>query len=377
LFLGTDAGLYMSLDMGKKWQHMNEGFPSVQVSDLKIHPREHDLVIGTFGRALWILDDIRPLRKLASEGVSILEKELMLFESPVAYHASRRSYDGIRFNAQGEFVGDNKSVGYGKVNVWTKPGEDIKKETEVKVFVKNTKGDTIRTLTRKIKGGYDQISWNLDEDGIQFPRRKEPKKDADLPGGVDVMPGDYKLIVKMEDHVDSAMVTVKIDPRSEMGVSDFKAKVDAQKDYQKTITSATEGFNRIVRAKNTIKKVKGMMDNQEKEIKTEVDSLHKLLNVELDSLENLYMMPEGLKGIQRNPNTLMGKLFSGAGYLRGSWGKPGANAINAVSHAQNVTKTTVKAINNFIETKWKPYEARIKEIQLIIFEGNIDEVKME
>ena len=89
------------------------------------------------------------------------------------------------------------------------------------------------------------------------------------------------------------------------------------------------------------------------------------------------MMPEGLKGIQRDPNNLTGKLFSGAGYLRGSWGKPGANAINAVSDAENVTKETVNAINQFITDKWLPYEARIKEIQMKIFEGNIDAVKIE
>ena len=377
LFLGTDVGLYMSLDMGRNWQHMNEGFPAVQVSDLKIHPREHDLVIGTFGRALWILDDIRPLRKLATEGKNILKNELVLFDSPIAYHASRRSYDGIRFNAQGEFIGDNKSVGYAKINTWRPPGEDMEKEEKVNVYVKNMEGDTIRTISRKILGGYDQIRWYLEEDGVRFPSRRKVKEDDDAPGGVDVLPGEYKVIVKMGEVYDSTMVTVKIDPRSEMGVSDFKAKIDAQKEYQKTITMATEGFNRIQKAKKAITRVKSMMSNQEEDLKTEIDSLHGLLNTELDSLSKLYMMPEGLKGIQRNPNNLTGKLFNGAGYLRGSWGKPGGNAMNAVQDAQQVTNTTVSAINEFIKTKWLPYEARVKEIQMKLFDGDIDEVKME
>jgi hypothetical protein len=368
----------MSLDKGKKWQHIDEGFPSVQVSDMKIHPREHDLVIATFGRALWILDDIRPLRALASKGTDILKRELVLFDSPIAYHASRRSYDGIRFNAQGEFVGDNKSVGYAKINIWKSPKvDDEEKEEKVKVYVKNAEGDTIRTLSRKIKGGYGQISWNLDEDGVNFPRRNEPKEDDDAPGGVDVMPGEYTVIVKMGETVDSTLIMVKMDPRSEMGILDFKARVDAQKEFEKTIALASEGMHRISRAKETIKKVKDLMSNQEKEVKAEIDSLHKVLNTELDSLEGLYLMPEGLKGIQRNPNNLRGKLSNGARYLRGSWGKPGANALNAVSAARNMTKSTLQAINEFIETKWNPYEARIKEIQLKIFEGNIDEVKFD
>ena len=65
LFLGTDDGLYISIDHGTKWTKWTEGFPTVSVKDLIIHPREHDLVIGTFGRAAWVLDDIRPLRAIA------------------------------------------------------------------------------------------------------------------------------------------------------------------------------------------------------------------------------------------------------------------------------------------------------------------------
>ncbi len=66
MFLGTDDGLYISVNAGEKWTKWTEGFPTVSVKDLVIHPREHDLVIGTFGRAAWVLDDIRPLRALAN-----------------------------------------------------------------------------------------------------------------------------------------------------------------------------------------------------------------------------------------------------------------------------------------------------------------------
>jgi len=368
LFLGTDAGLYMSLDKGKKWYHMNEGFPAVQVSDLKIHPREHDLVIGTFGRAIWILDDIRPLRKLASEGTGLLNKDLVVFDSPVAYHTSMRSYDGIRFNAQGEFIGDNKSVGYAKVNIWTKPGEDIKKKEEVKVYVKDMAGDTIRSVKRKIEGGYDYVGWYLEEDGVRYPSRSEVKKDADKPGGVDVMPGQYKVIIVKGDHTDSVMVDVKMDPRSELGRTDMQANIDAQKDFESTITAASEAFDRIMKAKKTIGKVKGLVANQEEEVKTEVDSLSKILTTELDSLEKLYMLPDGLKGIQRNPDLLMGKLYAAGYSIRGSWGKPGANSDNQVKTAKRVVGTTVEAVNDFLENRWQPYEERVKEIQLKIFE---------
>ena len=72
LFLGTEEGLYFSTTMGSKWQKWNNGFPSVPVVDMKIHPRDHDLVIATFGRAFWILDDITPLREIASSQNKVL-----------------------------------------------------------------------------------------------------------------------------------------------------------------------------------------------------------------------------------------------------------------------------------------------------------------
>ena len=379
LFLGSDAGLYMSLNKGKSWTHMNEGFPSVQVSDLKIHPREHDLVIGTFGRAFWILDDIRPLRKLASNGLKALDSEFMLFDSPKAYHTNNRSYDGIRFIAQGEFVGDNKSVGYGKINTWIKPvkeGKKKDKEVELKVYVKNSEGDTIRTIKRKVNRGYDSFGWFLDEDGVRYPSKRKVKKDDDAPGGLDVMPGKYTVIVVNGDHTDSTMVEVDLDPRSELGVLDFEAKLNAQKDFMSTVTMATDAFDRIQKMKNSTSKVKDMMANQPDSIKTEVDSLSKIINMELDSLEGVYMMKSGLKGIQRNPDLLNGNLRSASSYLRSSWGKPGGNTDTAIEYARQKTVSVANHVNTFMDEKWKPYEARIKAIQLKIFE-DLEPVSIE
>ena len=79
LFLGTDDGLYVSIDAGTNWQKWTHGFPTVSVKDLVIQPREHDLVIGTFGRAAWVLDDIRPLREIArNKSVSVSYTHLTL-----------------------------------------------------------------------------------------------------------------------------------------------------------------------------------------------------------------------------------------------------------------------------------------------------------
>ncbi len=86
-FLGTEYGLYVTIDGGETWTKWTNGFPTVSTMDLVIHPREQDLVIGTFGRSAYILDDIRPLRALARTMKRLLLQEYIPVETPVAYLA--------------------------------------------------------------------------------------------------------------------------------------------------------------------------------------------------------------------------------------------------------------------------------------------------
>ncbi|MEL7159171.1 MAG: hypothetical protein AAFN92_00310, partial [Bacteroidota bacterium] len=111
LFLGTDHGLWISFDKGGNWTHYNETFPAVALRDMKIHPREHDLILGTFGRAVWILDDIRPFRAIAQRGTEMLQDSFAVFPAPDAYQWSYRSYQGVRFYAQGQYQGRDRRGG--------------------------------------------------------------------------------------------------------------------------------------------------------------------------------------------------------------------------------------------------------------------------
>src|SRR5262249_14714524 len=80
LFLGTELGLWISVDGGGSWAEFKGGdFPSVAVREVQVHPREHDLVIATHGRGIWIVDDITPLRSLGKE----------LLAKPAAFLAGR------------------------------------------------------------------------------------------------------------------------------------------------------------------------------------------------------------------------------------------------------------------------------------------------
>ncbi len=110
LFLGTDDGLYYSTNAGDNWTKWTHGFPTVSVKDLVIQEREDDLVIGTFGRAAWVLDDIRPLRAIAKDK-NILNSKLKVFEPPVAYQAAYQQPTGSRFGGDAMYNGENRDGG--------------------------------------------------------------------------------------------------------------------------------------------------------------------------------------------------------------------------------------------------------------------------
>lgn len=110
LFLGTDDGLYISIDTGKTWTKWTAGFPTVSVKDLVIHPRENDLIIGTFGRAAWVLDNIEHLRAI-TQNKDILNKKLKIFDSPTAYLAVYQQPSGSRFGGDAMYNGENRKRG--------------------------------------------------------------------------------------------------------------------------------------------------------------------------------------------------------------------------------------------------------------------------
>lgn len=376
MFLGTDAGLYVSFDKGKKWNHWNKGLPQVQVIDMKIHPVEDDLVLGTFGRAFYVLDDINPLRELASKGTDILNADFDVMSTAPGYLVSYRSVDGVRFAGQGEFKGENRSYDRIGFNVWKKPVE--KKEGEkaetkdekpsrAKITITDSNGKVVRTLRRRMEDGLNRLSWGLEKEGQRFPSRMEPKEDDDLPGGGNVRPGIYKAVIEFNSKKDSVMVEVKADPRTTTSNSDAEAIENIQKQHAEMVKQAKSSYDKIVDARKSIAIVEKLLENQPDSIKKQYKELHKNLNSKLDSLSNLFIEPENVKGIQRNPDQLSSVLFDALNYVRSSWTAPKGNAMLAMEKAKVMTVSVTGAVSDFINKDWKEYKEKAKNLEVRIF----------
>jgi photosystem II stability/assembly factor-like uncharacterized protein len=386
LWLGTDAGLYFSIDGGDNWTKYDNGFPSVQVTDMKIHPREHDLVLSTFGRAFWVLDDIRPFRELAKTQAKVLEKEFAFFEAPDAYLANYRSYEGIRFIASGAFQGDTRPNG-ALLTMWVKPADEPekketskekgkKKDDKVKLQVVGAAGDTIRTLTRKLEAGINRFTWGMDHDGVRYPSRRAPRPDDNTPGGREVLPGKYTILATYNGQTEKQSIEVHADPRVETDVEALRQAHATVADFEKVVKAANEGFQQLQDAKKTIKLVDDALVNAPDSTKKSIADIGKALRDTIGKLENLYMDAEDLKGIQRTAENLGNTLRTAGRYLSEVDGKPSQMAQLSLERARKETREVLAKIHDFMTTDFAKYQKKVHAVQYSLFK-EYEPVKME
>jgi hypothetical protein len=157
LFLGTEYGVYVSLNKGEKWHKFSSGLPTIPVRDLAIQKRENDLVLATFGRSFYVLDDYSPLREINEESIG---KEAILFAPKKALQYNRinggtRSSGGATFNA--------KNPPYGAIfTYYLKEGHTSKRAKRQKAEM-SEKAD--RSLLEKLnKAGYKSTNKILEEE---------------------------------------------------------------------------------------------------------------------------------------------------------------------------------------------------------------------
>lgn len=383
LFLGTDQGLFLSIDKGSTWTKWTNGYPSVPTQDMKIHPRDHDLIIATFGRAFWILDDIRPLREIARTGGKVLEQAFKVFSVPDAYQAAFKSYDGIRFSADGMFAGENKAPG-AWITMWApyvkpatptanaKPGaKEEKRPDQVKIVILSSTGDTVRTFSPRIDTGMVRVYWPLNRNTVSSPSRQERQGEGGRGGfgGPQVLPGTYKIVAIWGKYKDSTTVNVKSDPRLEVKLEDLKAKDAAYRDLEKVVKKATEGFDQLKEARNTIRRVDAALANAPDSTKQQLGKLSKALLDSLNELEKLYMEPEDAKGIQRNEYNLNSALGRAQQYINASDGAPNQGAQRMIAQARTQTAEVLTRINNFFSTKFAAYRKKVETVQYSLFKA--------
>ncbi|MFD0994230.1 WD40/YVTN/BNR-like repeat-containing protein [Tenacibaculum geojense] len=379
LFLGTDDGLYVSINAGKSWKKWTQGFPTVSVKDLVIHPREHDLVIGTFGRAAWVLDDIRPLRELASNP-SVKNSTVNLFEPPTAYLAAYQQPTGSRFGADALYNGENRRRGAMISYLINKPevGKDAEKNVKgsKKVKLDSIKLEIydgtrlIRTLKQKApkENGIHKMYWGLGEKGVSRPSRRIRKQTYE-PRGVTVKPGTYNLKLTYGDVVSEQKITVSYDPRLGNSSANINAQYDALKALESDQQILADVVKQLVESKNIAEDYKKNLSKEDKDKYKETIDASKEVVKKIDELLAIYLgKVDKRQGIIRSPEVNVNqRLQLARRYIGSRYGAQTATETQLVNQFKNSLKDALSKTNTFFNTEWQTYKNKANTITISPF----------
>lgn len=393
MFLGTDDGLYISLNAGEKWTKWTEGFPTVSVKDLVIHPREHDLVIGTFGRAAWVLDDIRPLREMAKNKQLIYQK-IELFEPPIAYQAAYQQPTGSRFGGDAMYNGENKGFGaifsyYLKVDEKKEDAKDNKDKKKKDEASDNEKDDSaaedkavvkwdslslqiydgerlIRTLKQKApeKSGIHKWTWYMDEAGVERPSKSTRKRNNE-PGGASVKPGKYKAVLTFGDLRSEEMITVKTDPRLDVSSANINEVYAASKELENMQQTAADAVKQLVESKKIAEAYQSDLKKLDKNAYKEQIKASKDIMKKIDDIIDIYLGKEDKRqGITRNPEiTVMERLGNANGYVQSRQNGLTTTENTLIKHAKDELNSALDKTNTFFNNDWKTYQSTMESLK--------------
>jgi len=204
LFLGTELGLWVSLDGGKQWAHYKGGdLPSVAVRDLAIHPRDDDLVIATHGRGIWIIDDITPLRALTP--AILASNAAFLQVKPIV---QRIPAQGGWANGDAAFVGPNPPDE--AVITYYQRRRHIFGDLKIEVF--DQAGKLVGTVPSSKRRGLSRVTWPMRLKAPTVPPAASVAFGAAF--GPRVLPGTYTVKMSKDKDVFTTPLRIVADPRA-------------------------------------------------------------------------------------------------------------------------------------------------------------------
>ena len=235
LFVGTELGLWVSLDGGKQWaQYKGGDFPNVAVRDLAIHPRDKDLVIATHGRGIWIIDDITPLRALTPE---LLSKEAAFVEARLT--VQRMPAGGGWVNGDAAFVGDNPTDE--AVITYYQQKRHIFGDLKIEILDSTRK--VLSTVPSSKRRGLNRATWSMRLKAPRVPTAASAAFGATI--GPRVLPGTYTVKMSKDKNVYTTELVVTGDPRSKYTAADRKAQFDLSMKLYNLLADMTFAVDRL------------------------------------------------------------------------------------------------------------------------------------
>jgi len=258
LFLGTEFGLWISVDGGQRWaQYKGSNFPAAAVRDMAVQARESDLVLATHGRGIWVIDDISPWRELtpemmSKEAVLIPGKAVQYFEAYGGWPEGDEAFTGRNRPSEAQITYYQRS-------------RHIFGDLKIEILDQN--GKVVDTVAGSKHRGLNRASWSMHVKAPAVPPAAQALFEALQ--GPRVLPGTYTVKMTKGDNVYTEQLNVTLDPRAKYTPEDRKAQFDLTMKIYHTIEHMTYA----------VEAIEGVRDgaNQRAAKLTEKDPLRKQL----------------------------------------------------------------------------------------------------
>ncbi len=359
VFLGTENGLWVSFDKGENWQKVKNGFPSVSTMDLKIQRSESALVIGTFGRSIWILDDLKSLRVAAAN-----ELDQPLTVLPVNNQVQVK---GLFINAPGNiwtgfhttFEGQNRP--FQRVDIpffLTNTDSDSKPI----MHIVNEKNETIQKVISEdfpVKG-LNYLRWNLDEKIDRLPGSWITEESRGIP----VLPGNYKAVINYGLYNDSTSITVLPDPRFDIDQAIDQALYDAQSRLQAIRVELIQSLNELVRKSEKLDEFKVLLEkNLEKYDSLTTKTQEIIERIQYLRDDALGKKPEKQVGAwQSFQITSASKIREAEKKFISGHSLPSSQELQLLDDAEKLVTKFQQSVLDFEKEHWNPFKKQASQI---------------
>jgi len=388
LFLGTEFGLYFSVNRGKEWVKWTPGLPTAPMRDLSVHPRDNDLIIGTHGRSAYILDDISFLREIS--GIPLNKKDgVHLFKPLDTYQFRRSNVSSYSTRGDTEFAGKNRT--YGAVITYFFNGDEHKKnetrkdrkkseklkrekekgkskpgdKTTLKIEILDNEGKVVKELKPAPKKGINRISWDLRGKKIKLPGVASRRWGG--MSGLYVLPGTYTVRLRYGDREMSHSFQVKFDPRYKVDPGVLKENYARSREIKDWIKTLVQVVKETGRMKKVVKTVTELAADVKIKNKKELLKKAKMLEKKLKELSEKVIPDRNRQGIFDWTTSLSSHIYMVYGQVTNSF-EPLTQATEVkFEKTKAMIEEYLKDYNQLFETDVKDFKKSVEDSGLSFF----------
>ena len=343
LFLGTEFGLHVSLGGGGTWIRWTHGVTPAPVRDLRIHARDHDLVVGTHGRGAYVIDDIRPLREAAADS-SLASDALRVLPIALAHKYTTAESMGYRSVGHAMMFGETRPYG-ALINYWV--GAEETRQASIDIL--DLDGTSMWTTRASAEPGMNRVVWNLRRAG----------ENGSGGQGSEALAGTYTVRVTIGDAVSTGKVTVLEDIREDIPLARRIAKLRAVGRTRSMTTALREAQQRLERAIRTTETVQESLRDREgsENLREEGAELQESLG---GIRERLFSGPpcQVICGRSKLPSNVVRRPLQ---VLGGSPDEPTPNERLMLTQAAQALQGIIDEVNRAFDDKVSAYSRHLQE----------------